>query len=39
MSFTDIFKIRRRTDDQTPIPSVLLAVLLFIYFLFKIFDD
>ena len=37
MSFTDLFKIHR-IDDQTPIPIVLLMMLLFALFVFKMFD-
>ena len=37
MAFTDLFKIHR-TDDQTPIPIILLELLLFAVFLFKMFD-
>lgn len=37
MSFTDLFKIRRN-DDRIPIPIVLLMVLLFALFTFKMFD-
>jgi hypothetical protein len=37
MSFTDLFKIHS-TDDRTPIPIVLLMVLLFAVFTFKMFD-
>jgi hypothetical protein len=37
MSFTDLFIIRR-TDDRTPIPIVLLMMLLFTVFVFKMFD-
>jgi len=37
MSFADLFKIHR-TDNRTPIPIVLLEVLLFAVFVFKMFD-
>ncbi|MBP2659024.1 MAG: hypothetical protein H6Q69_2056 [Firmicutes bacterium] len=37
MSFTDLFKIHR-TDEQTPISIVLLMMLLFALFVFKMFD-
>lgn len=38
MFFTDLFRIRR-TDDQAPIPIVLLIVLLLAFFIFKMFDE
>jgi hypothetical protein len=37
MSFPDLFKIRC-DEDQNPIPIVLLMVLLFVFFIFKMFD-
>ncbi len=37
MSVTDLFKIRC-DDDQNPIPIVLLLVVLFAFFIFKMFD-
>ncbi|AJQ29417.1 hypothetical protein JBW_04084 [Pelosinus fermentans JBW45] len=37
MLFADLFKIHRN-DDRTPIPILLLMVLLFALFTFKMFD-
>jgi hypothetical protein len=37
MSFTDLFKIHR-TDDRVPIPILLVMMLLFALFTYKMFD-
>lgn len=37
MSFIDLFKIDR-TDDRIPIPLLLVMVLLFALFTYKMFD-